>query len=93
LWDFWQEVERGDLVILSANSRRGAVMQVIGDYEFLPRGNALVNDYQHQREAEELAVDPDEIWERAGAGPAEGHSIRWTLIRCLHNVDLPAART
>lgn len=86
LWDFWVEMARDDLVILSDSHRRGAVMRAVGDYEFVARGDELVGDYQHQREAEEVGIDPDELWARAG-GKAPGQSIYRPLIRCRRDVE------
>ena len=79
-----------DLVILSTGQRR-AVMRVLGSYFFVPEAQHPPADgFQHQREAELVNVDPNELWDRAGR-MAAGYSPRWTLIRCAR--ELPDGTT
>ena len=93
LWEFCHEMHPDDLVILSTGARRAAVMRVTGDYEYM-----LVEQvgcgvgYQHQRRAQVLSTDPNHLWEAAGGRPADGYSLRWTLIRCAKPVADPGAR-
>jgi hypothetical protein len=77
-----------DLVILSTADRRRAVMRVLGDYEYVARGNVLVGDYQHQRHAEEVTIGANRLWRSAGGGPLKGQSIYRPLVRCRQDVDL-----
>lgn len=83
LWNFYAEVQRGDLVILSSGKGRVAVFEVEGEYEYV-----LSNDpphwypYRHQRRARVRSIDPERLWRAAGARPAPGQNTRWTLFRC-----------
>jgi hypothetical protein len=88
LYDFLHRMEIGDLVIISAGGRRQFVMEVEGDYEFSKgRVHKPIGDYQHQRRASSLKMNPDELWREAGGRPATGHNIRWTLIECAKPID------
>lgn len=57
LWDFYQEMQQGDLVVLSLGESGGIqhdVVEVIGGYEWVPTPvfpgpNLLENDYHHVR--------------------------------------------
>ena len=83
LWRFYSEMAIGDLVILSDGKRRRAVMCVTGDYEWTDAPQpGLPGMYFHQRSVRRAEDDPNDLWERSGAGPARGESIRWTLVRC-----------
>jgi hypothetical protein len=85
LYDFCYQMKQGDLVILSTGKKRELVMEVVGDYEYRDRSDAPpigTRSYQHQRKARIVGLDPDELWNRAGAGPLAGQSPRWTLIQC-----------
>lgn len=84
LWNFFQEVRKGDLVILSASKPRVAVVEVMGDYEWTSDTSDFGN-YQHQRRVREAPWDIEALWRRAG-GAAPGQSPRWTLIRCTRSV-------
>lgn len=88
LWNFRYTMKPGDLVILSTGKYRAFVMQVQGDYEYVPSERApLHGDYQHQRTAQLTNIDPDRLWRLAGAQAAEGQNIRWTLIKCLRLLE------
>lgn len=89
LWNFCHTLTQDDLVILSLGKSggRSLVVQVEGDYEFVPPEEApLRDDFQHQRKVEITPLDPNRLWQLAGSQPAIGHSIRWTLIKCLRSV-------
>lgn len=80
LWAFLHEMEKGDLVILSANGGRRAVLEVAGDYEF----KGVVSEdqgYAHQRKAVSTAWNANELWEASG-GAVQGQSVYRALIRC-----------
>jgi hypothetical protein len=88
LYNFCFHVKVGDLVIISGNGRRSLVMEVEGDYQFKPHPEAQpIGDYQHQRKATSLPIDPDALWRQAGGGPRDGHNIRWTLIECRRPIE------
>jgi predicted Mrr-cat superfamily restriction endonuclease len=89
LWGFYAEMEIGDLVILSSKKRREAVLEVKGEYEWRPTDPPYHYPYRHQRRARLRNLDPEELWRTAGARPAPGQSIRWTLIRCAEAVNGP----
>jgi predicted Mrr-cat superfamily restriction endonuclease len=91
LWDFYAEMKKGDLVILSANQPRVLVVEVEeedGDYEWTNEPPGPTEDYQHQRRVLiRRAQDPEDLWIRAG-GEAPGQNVHRTLIRCAHPADL-----
>jgi hypothetical protein len=81
-------MESGDLVIVSTNAGRSLVMEVQGDYEFKQTAEPdPIGDYQHQRRAVPIAIDPDALWQEAGAALRAGQNIRWTLIECERPID------
>ena len=89
LWNFCHTLAQDDLVILSVgkNGGRSLVVQVKGEYEFVPPEEAPFRDgLQHQRKVEITPLDPNRLWHLAGSQPAIGHNIRWTLIKCLRPV-------
>jgi predicted Mrr-cat superfamily restriction endonuclease len=83
LWNFWHEVQIGDLVILKANQRR-VVVEVTGEYFFNPKGleEFGINDYNHQRT---IKLRSDLIGlalhQRLGERPINGHSPRWVMFK------------
>ena len=82
LWAFLHEVQKGDLVILSARGR-ARVAEVTGDYMFEPtHGDA--SPYAHQRPVRFLAMDPDELWVKSGR-TAPGENQRWAFVRCTRD--------
>jgi predicted Mrr-cat superfamily restriction endonuclease len=89
LWNFVNIVKKGDLVIVSTGGYRALVAQVTGDYEFADARYAPVDpgDYLHQRTVDITGLDPERVWQLAGRKPVDGHSIRWTFIRCLNDVN------
>ena len=88
LHNFYFRMRPGDLVILSTGGRRALVMKVEGNYEYkLTPEEPPIGDYQHQRMASILPIDPDVLWRCAGGAPTAGNSIRWTLIECLKQID------
>jgi predicted Mrr-cat superfamily restriction endonuclease len=81
LWEFWRAMKPDDRVILSTG-RREAVMRVTGPYQFVPESQQPpAEGYQHQRQAELLELDADELWARAG-GMADGYNRYCPLVRC-----------
>ncbi|MCI0697820.1 hypothetical protein L0337_38205 [candidate division KSB1 bacterium] len=89
LWNFYDEIKEGDLVILSTGKSRALVMEVQGRYEWkAAKEPPSMEDYRHQRKAHVIPdKDPDELWKRAGAGPAMGYNIRWALIKMAKSFD------
>jgi hypothetical protein len=88
LYNFCFRIERGDLVIVSDDRRRSLVMEVEGGYEFKPTPeSAPIGDYQHQRRAVPIEIDPDKLWIEAGAAPRDGQNIRWPLIECQRSIN------
>ena len=84
---FRDEMNVGDLVILSAGGARRAVMPVEGTYEHAGPLDGDDQAYSHQRRAKCIDLDADEVW-RTANGIADGQSIRWTLVRCARNVEI-----
>jgi predicted Mrr-cat superfamily restriction endonuclease len=85
LWNFYSEIQIGDLVILSAGRPRVFVVEINGEYEYIegPRSHGI--PYSHQRSTLVSGWKPEELWQKAGGGAA-GQNIRWTLIRCANQV-------
>lgn len=82
LLNFYQEMKQGDLVILGTGLKRVLVVRVESSYKY-ETGNIMgLGDYYHQREISLTNLNPDEVWDQAGAAVAPGQSIRWTVVRC-----------
>ena len=80
MWDFYAEMQKGDLVILSANKPRVLVVEVEGDYEWTDE-SPFEGDYQHQRGVViGRDLSPEDIWKKAGG--AARQNVHQTLIRC-----------
>ena len=85
LWDFYEHIRHGDLVVLSAEKSFVLVVEVDGDYEWAEE-SPFEGDYQHQRRVIiRRDLSPDDIWHKAG-GQASGQNPRGTLIRCEREV-------
>lgn len=80
LWNLYREMKPGDLVILTAHSRRLCVLEVVGDYYFGEEDGLM--GYPHQRTAALTPINADELWDAVGADVAKGQNVRWTLARC-----------
>lgn len=81
LWNLYQNMEIGDLVIVNANSSRNCVFEIIGPYIFEDNEQDIFG-YSHQRPASLTNLEADELWVRAGSNVAPGQNIRWTLAGC-----------
>ena len=81
---FRDEMQPGDLAILSAKGSRRCMMRIEGPYEY---AGALDDerDYSHRRPATPTDLNADALWKLAG-GIAEGQSVRWTVVRLRHEV-------
>ena len=86
LWSFYNEMKKGDLVILvGANSRRELVVEVADEsIEWKSkRESATFDDYQHQRNAQiRNDLNADTLWSEAGSSTAQGYSVHWALSKC-----------
>ena len=81
LWDFYTEMRRGDLVILSTGKRE-LVVEVVGDYEWRQSPD-FEGNYWHQRRVKLTALNPEKVWRGAGAGFPIGESRYRTLLRVV----------
>ena len=88
---FRDEMNVGDLVILSAGGARRVVMRIEGDYEHMGPLDGDDLAYSHQRQAVPTGLNADHVWHTAG-GLADGQSIRWTLVRCASGVGMVDGR-
>jgi predicted Mrr-cat superfamily restriction endonuclease len=88
LWSFAKEMQIGDYVIVSGNRPRQLVVKVTGDYQYSPSVNPLLINYEHQREVEITYINPDELWQLAGAKTIAGRSPYATLARCANQVNV-----
>lgn len=81
LWNLYQNMEIGDLVILNAKSKRVCVFEVTGPYIY-ESGPGEILGYAHQRTACPTELDPDDLWNDYGSSVTHGQNVRWTLARC-----------
>ncbi|WP_290888908.1 HNH endonuclease [Arenimonas sp.] len=81
LWNLYQNMKLGDLVILNARSRRVCVLEVTGPYIY-EEGLGQVLGYAHQRPACLTDLNPDDLWNRSGFKVSHGQNVRWTLAEC-----------
>jgi predicted Mrr-cat superfamily restriction endonuclease len=86
LHDFCFKMKPGDLVIISDRTKRRQVWEVVGDYEYAERSAAPLN-YQHQRKAQFVKMDADELWHRAGGKLVEGQINFRTLGQCAKAIE------
>lgn len=87
LWDFWQEMKLGDLVILRFDSVNHAVVRITSDYFFdqtyPPNFNQIQWDgYYHRRRIEPTQQDPDLLWKQTEFGL--GTSKRFALCHRVY---------
>ncbi len=81
LWDFWQEIQVHDLVILGLGSTEGGfracVARVTSDYFWdtnIPHGvPAYFNDYSHRRNIELTNQNPENLWNNTRLAPGYSH--------------------
>ena len=86
LWRFYQEMQIGDLVILSANGSRKLTMRVTGDYYYMNNGADPSHSYEHRRKAEVVPIDPNLLWQAVNR-VAPGEGIYGTLVRCDRSLN------
>lgn len=75
-----------DLVILSTGGSRTLVMEVTGDYEYVPEKADSFPHQAHQRKATATYLNPNSLWTIADRC-APDYNVRWTLIRCARDVS------
>ena len=80
LWNFFQEMNNGDLVIVNTDKGRMSVFSVLGDYFFVEKPSDV--SYGHQRAATLTNIDAEKLWSSLGGEFAQGENSRWTLARC-----------
>ncbi len=88
LWRLYDRMREGDLVILRGQAAIPAALEITGAYEWESGAAPLARDYQHQRRARVLQLNPHDLWQLAGSAVAPGENIRWTLARCMKSVSL-----
>lgn len=81
LWRFYNDMQIGDLVIISASGSRKQTMHVTGDYYYVNNGDDLSHYYEHRRKAEVVPIDPNLLWQAVNR-VAPGEGIYGTLVRC-----------
>ena len=59
LWRFYDQMQVGDLVIISASGSRKQTMRVTGEYCFVNLGDDPSHYYEHRRKAEVVPIDPN----------------------------------
>ncbi len=69
LWKFWQDMKIGDLVILSAEGQRKAVVEIVSDYFFDTTTPHPDLDYYHRREVTFTDSNPDKLWKQHPLAP------------------------
>ncbi|MDI1231199.1 MAG: HNH endonuclease [Methylobacter sp.] len=81
LWNIYNKMREGDLVIVNANGKRVCVFEVTGPYIF-EQESGEINGYAHQRSACLTSINPESLWNSSGSAVAPGQNIRWTLAAC-----------
>ena len=81
LWNLYQNMAPGDLVILNAKSKRVCVFEVVGPYTY-ESGAGEILGYSHQRGACLTGLDPEDLWSKSGSAVGRGQNMRWTLAGC-----------
>ncbi|WP_277758109.1 hypothetical protein [Pseudomonas sp. A34-9] len=79
LWNLYNRMGEGDLVIATSNSKRCCVFEVVGPYIF-ERGFGQIKGYGHQRPACLTSIDADALWKEVGGKVSLGQNSRWTLF-------------
>jgi len=87
LWNLYDELKNDDFVILSTIKRRVLVVEIKRDYEYVAQKPPFRGEYQHQRRIKITQIDPEKLWQAAGAAPAAGQNIRYTLMKCADSVS------
>jgi len=88
LWNLYQNMELGDLIIINANRKRVCVFEIIGPYVY-ESGSNVIMGYGHQRSACLTDLNPEDLWTKSGSAVAAGQNLRWTLAECTES---PTAR-
>lgn len=78
LWNFYQNVKIGDIVMVNSNGKRKCVFEVTGDY-FFANNNEAILKYKHQRTATLTDIDAEKLWLKCGAEVETGENLRWTF--------------
>ena len=86
LWRFHNEMQVGDLVIITGTGSRKQTMRVTGGYYFVNPGDDPSHHYEHRRKAKVVPINPDRLW-RAVNGVASGERIYSTLVRCERKLN------
>lgn len=81
LWNLYQNMTPGDLVITNANSKRVCVFEITGPYVYGSGADEILG-YSHQRAASLTELNPDDLWDKSGSSVARGQNMRWTLAGC-----------
>lgn len=85
LWRFYNVMQVGDLVIISASGSRRQTMRVTGDYYFVKPGDDPSHYYEHRRQAEVVPIDPNRLWQAVDR-VAGGEGVYSTLVRCTRSL-------
>lgn len=80
LWEFYTEMQIGDLVILRGGKH--IVVEVVGDYEW-NKTPAFAGNYWHQRRVKLTTLNPEATWHQAGGNFPVGQSRYRTLLRVV----------
>jgi 5-methylcytosine-specific restriction endonuclease McrA len=83
LWNFYEEMNAGDLVIVVGKRGRSHVVEVTGPYIWVSKVDSFDEDYLHQRAAVMTEDDPHKLWSLAGSRVAKGQGTRWTVALCF----------
>jgi hypothetical protein len=86
LWNFFQGMSEGDLVLLAGGGQRFGVLEITGPYSWASSHDSL-GDYQHQRTAVPTEHDPEVLWEALGRTVADGEAMRWTVALCASETE------
>lgn len=84
LWHLYNDVQQGDLIVVVADGKKVATMQVTGDYYFV--GDEGPQHYEHRCRAKAIPIDANRLWRTSG-GAAPGEGVYSALIRCARPIE------
>lgn len=83
LWNFYNEAQIGDLVIVTVDGKKDSVFEVTDNYEYVGENESLLG-YQHQRKAILRDINAKPLWK----GVVKGENQRWTFVKCIKTEEI-----
>lgn len=89
LWRWFAEVEVGDFLIVAGGGVQRGVFEVLGPYEFRPKGQE-VYEYNHVRQVRHVDLDARELWAKSGGVAKNSGNIYAAVIPCGDSTEAAA---